>query len=315
MSLGRHCLCWGYTQVLTKQSLEKNTNVLCLLHTETFSSKSFVGFGKDIAEGSSVNPDEAEKFAKLSNSWWNERGPFKPLHAMNRARCEFIKHILDIHACRFLRKGTLAEPAYMRVLDVGCGGGILSESLATMKLCSNTMRLHVTGIDVHDRGIQAAIQHRNEVLIPSTRSEAIPPILEYRLQSIEGLLETETDGYDIVIASEVIEHVDSVEEFCRNIVRATKPSGRIIMSTLNRTFKSYLLAILGAEYITGMVPQGTHEWNKFITPQELVRLLCDGEDKVSLDMLSGMSYQPLTGLWHLSHDTNVNYIASYSVDQ
>lgn len=271
---------------------------------------------EDVAQGSSVNRHEAQKFAQLSGSWWDIQGPFKPLHAMNRARCEFIQRALDVHLqnCWKTMLGQHEKqqrPDPITALDVGCGGGILSESLATMRLGSGAVRIHVTGIDVHPQGIHAAIQHRDAVLLQSIEDETAPE-LEYRVQSIEELIEQQSDTYDVVIASEVIEHVDSMEEFCTNIVRATKPGGQIIVSTLNRTLKSYLLAIVGAEYITRMVPKGTHEWNKFVTPEELVHLLCDQEHPVSLDVMSGMSYQPLTGLWHLCEDTDVNYIASFT---
>ena len=312
-SLGRRGLSWGFTEFLRTRSKGQNTSFIVII--ESFSSISGASFRKDLAEGSSVNPNEAEKLAKLSNSWWDEQGPFKPLHAMNKARCKFIKSVLDSYTLGAVRAGTMQDPTCIKALDIGCGGGILSESLATMRLCSGTAKLDVTGIDVHGPGIDAAVQHRDEVLIPSIWNETVCPILEYRVQSVEELLETEAEKYDVVIASEVIEHVDSVQEFCRNIVKATKPGGQIIISTLNRTIKSYLLAILGAEYITRMVPQGTHEWNKFITPQELVQLLCEGEPRVMLHMLSGMSYRPLTGLWQLSNDTDINYIASYTKTQ
>lgn len=305
---------WSFSQFFKKKrTVDINQGALSLVLTEYLSSSSGICYNEADPRRSSINQIEAEKFAKLSDLWWDERGPFKPLHAMNRVRCEFIKTVLETK-CEIVEQRTLERPNVMRALDVGCGGGILSESLATMALDSGAVRMHVTGIDVHTPGIEAAIRHRDEVLIPCTKSKTLFPQLEYRLQAIEELSESEHDAYDVVIASEVIEHVESVEQFCRNIVRVTKPGGHIIVSTLNRSIKSYFLAILGAEYIAQLVPEGTHEWNRFVTPEELVHLFCDNETGASLQMLSGMSYQPITGLWHLSNDTDVNYIASFRKD-
>jgi len=308
-SVGRQYVLGGFSLYFR----QRPRDTISFIVAETFSAGSDTSFPRDSSQISSVNPHEADKFARLSNAWWDEMGPFKPLHAMNRVRCEFIKRTLDSYIRRVAEKEMM--PTSIRVLDVGCGGGILSESLATMKLCSGTVGLRVTGIDVHDQGIQAAVRHRDEILLTSTNHQTPPPELDYRVQSIEELVEIEDSTYDVVIASEVIEHVDAVQQFCRNIVKATKPGGHIIVSTLNRTVKSYLLAILGAEYVTRMVPKGTHDWNRFITPEELVHLLCEDDPRVSLDMLSGMSYQPLTGLWHLGNDTDINYIASYTKDK
>lgn len=237
---------------------------------------------------SSVNAREVAKFAKLSEHWWDPSGPCKPLHALNKARCEFIKDVFSN-----------MDPTPSRVLDVGCGGGILSESLARMGV-------HVTGIDVHAEGIDVAEEHKK-------LDDSIVDTIEYRTQSIEELLSTaEGPGsYDVVIASEVIEHVDALQDFCSSLVKATKPGGRIIISTLNRTSLAYLMAIVGAEHLLRIVPEGTHEWSKFVTPEEVVHLF--PSNSASLDWMAGMTYQPFTDTWYLSKHIEVNYIASFIV--
>lgn len=314
----------------------------------------------------SVNRAEAAKFAKLSSTWWDLNGPFKPLHAMNKARCEFIKGVIDEyveerHGDRDGsrqdglsrgdngRRGTMdaAESVdrrideerrkrIIRVLDVGCGGGILSESLATMPMRDQNVELQVLGIDVNQEGIDTATEHRR-----TAHPTLSPSRLAYRAVTIEDLLgegseSPRTDdreyhlasdagydpggrpadavgAFDITIASEVIEHVDHPQEFCRNLIRATRPGGRIIVSTLNRTVKSYALAILAAETLLRMVPEGTHDWSKFFTPEEVALMMTENGSPVALDAVAGMVPNPLTGLWKLGDNVDVNYIASFTV--
>jgi ubiquinone biosynthesis O-methyltransferase len=250
---------------------------------------------------SSVNKKEADKFAKMSQSWWDMSGPCKPLHDLNKVRCEFIRGIL-----RQDTQNDGDEGSGRRVLDVGCGGGILSESLIMMPGVG-----HVTGIDVHEQGVEVAREHAQS---NNSSLDGRGSLIEYRVEAIEDLIKHEPESYDVVVASEVIEHVDSIEFFCSCLIQATKPGGKIIISTLNRTGLSYLLAIVGAEYVLRMVPEGTHEWSRFVTPEELLYMMCYSQSEsvtVSLDMMSGMSYQPLTGEWTLSRDTDMNYIASF----
>ena len=259
---------------------------------EHTSGRRYLGDSTD----SSVNRKEAEKFAKMSQSWWDMSGPCKPLHDLNKARCEFIRGVLSHDE----------QVANRRVLDVGCGGGILSESLIMMPGVG-----HVTGIDVHEQGVEVAREHAQSNNNSSLNGRG--SLIEYRTEAIEDLVEHEAESYDVVVASEVIEHVDSIEFFCSRLIRAAKPGGVIIISTLNRTGLSYLLAIVGAEYMLRMVPEGTHEWSRFVTPEELLYMMCysQSDSTVSLEMMSGMSYQPLTGEWSLSRDTDMNYIASF----
>jgi len=245
----------------------------------------------------SVDKHETEKFARMSDAWWDLEGPFKPLHQMNRARCEFIKEC--IHDFQSLKDDKAKSK--LRVLDVGCGGGILSESLAKMDL-------NVLGIDLNAQGIETAKQH-------AAKDSRLASKIEYRSTSLEEICK-EGKQFDIVIASEVIEHVASVPDFCASLVKASSPGGIIIVSTLNRTPSSYMAAIVGAEYVFKWVPEGTHEWEKFITPEELVHHMeaagkSVGDAACKVDMTAGMTYQPITGIWYLSKDLSINYISSF----
>lgn len=309
----------------------------------------------------SVNRAEAAKFAKLSSSWWDPNGPFKPLHNMNKARCEFIKGVIDEYVEErdgdgphgtskgdSGRSGAVGavdrvdrrtddtrqkrQKRIVRVLDVGCGGGILSEALATMPMRDPDVELQVLGIDVNQEGIDTAMEHQR-----AAHPGLSPPRLGYRAVTIEDLLDggdgdddarkvagegrSSSDAarnsfvgaFDVTIASEVIEHVDHPQEFCRNLVRATAPGGRIIVSTLNRTVKSYALAIVGAETLLRMVPEGTHDWSKFLTPEEVVLMMTEDGSPAALDAVAGMVLNPLSGLWKLEDNIDVNYIASFSL--
>ena len=316
-------------------------------------------------ETPSVNRAEAAKFAKLSSKWWDPNGPFKPLHAMNKARCEFIKGVMDEYVeesggsaskdaqgrCSVsIRMDTedavdrrMDEKRIIRVLDVGCGGGILSESLATMPLKDPNIEVRVLGIDVNKEGIDTAEEHRRTAHpgLPaarlSYRAVTVEDLLDEKLSSshtdesdsghgvgVSSDLQANTDqaadasldlpgAFDIVIASEVIEHVDHPQVFCRNLIRATAPGGRVIISTLNRTVKSYGLAILGAETLLRIVPEGTHDWSKFLTPEEIVFMMTESGSPALLDTMAGMVFNPLTGLWTLADDVDVNYITSFAV--
>jgi polyprenyldihydroxybenzoate methyltransferase/3-demethylubiquinol 3-O-methyltransferase len=278
----------------------------------------------DTRASSSVNRAESDKFAKLASSWWDPAGPFKPLHAMNRARCEFIKGVIEDYIAESGESEESGPRSELRILDVGCGGGILSESLAAMTFRDRDLDVRVLGIDVNQEGIDAATAHRDAAHPPLPASR-----LAYKATSIEELLEREpSEQFDVTISSEVIEHVDHPHVFCQNLIRATAPGGRIIISTLNRTVKSYGLAIVAAETLLRLVPEGTHDWSKFLTPEEVLLMMTtkgsslspaaaaaapdEAVDEVSLDSMAGMLLNPLTGLWRLDgDDVDVNYIQAY----
>ncbi|KAL4853457.1 Ubiquinone biosynthesis O-methyltransferase [Chlorella vulgaris] len=248
--------------------------------------------------GSTVNQQEAAKFAALAGEWWDPAGPFAPLHAMNPVRCRFLRTAL---CSAFGRDPTQPGPlAGLSLLDVGCGGGLLAESLARMGA-------HVTGIDVNQGGIATATAHA--ALDPDLHAR-----LTYRTASAEQLVAA-GECFDAVVASEVIEHVASIPAFCSALAALARPGGGVAISTLNRTPRSYLAAVLVAEHVLRWVPPGTHDWQRFVTPEELAAQMEEstsgggGGAPLRLQLLSGMQYNPVTGAWSLGRDTAINYIA------
>lgn len=240
-----------------------------------------------------INAAEAAKFAKLADQWWDPAGPFKTLHELNPIRCKFIRNALCDH---FELTPNVVRPLEgLRLLDVGCGGGILSESLTRLGA-------QVTGIDVNQAGIDTASKHAESD--PDLASQ-----LTFRLAPIEQLA-AEGLQFDAVIASEVIEHVDNVPGFCEALGKVTKPGGAALISTINRTPQAYALAVAAAEYILKIVPVKTHDWDRFITPAELA-LLMRTKAGLDIDQLAGMVYDPIRGVWELSRSTAVNYIAYF----
>jgi len=223
-----------------------------------------------------VDPREVAKFEAMSTRWWDKEGEFKPLHDLNPARLHYIKT---------RSKGLAAK----KVLDVGCGGGILSESMAHEGA-------EVTGIDMGDANLTIARMHLYE------SGETV----SYEKITVEQLATREAGSYDIVTCMEMLEHVPdpgSIINACRQLV---KPDGHIFFSTVNRNAKSYALAIIGAEYIMKLLPKGTHDFKKFIRPAELDQWVRAAQLKTQ--HLSGMSYNPLTGHCVLSDDMDINYL-------
>uniref|UniRef100_A0ACD5XW34 Uncharacterized protein n=1 Tax=Avena sativa TaxID=4498 RepID=A0ACD5XW34_AVESA len=238
---------------------------------------------------SSLNPAEVAKFAAIAETWWDSQGPFKPLHLMNPTRLSFIRSTLCRH---FRRDPYSAKPLEgLKVIDVGCGGGILSEPLARMGAT-------VTGIDAVDRNIKIA--HIHAASDPTTAS------IEYCCTTAEDLVK-ENKQFDAVISLEVIEHVANPLEFCKSLSDLTVPNGATVISTINRSMRAYATAIVGAEYILRWLPIGTHDWSKLVTPEELVLAL--QRASISVQEMAGFVYNPLTGQWSVSDDISINYIA------
>ncbi|XP_068663921.1 ubiquinone biosynthesis O-methyltransferase, mitochondrial-like [Aristolochia californica] len=237
---------------------------------------------------SSLNDSEIAKFAAIAETWWDLEGPFKPLHLMNPTRLSFIRSAL----CRCFRKDPYCPRPLegLNIIDVGCGGGILSEPLARMGAT-------VTGIDAVDKNIKIASLHAS--LDPLTSS------IEYCCTTAEQLVE-EQRKFDAVIALEVIEHVANPAEFCKSLSALTIPNGATIISTINRSMRAYASAIVVAEYILQWLPKGTHQWSRFLTPEELVLIL--QRASISVQEMAGFVYNPLTGKWSLSDDISVNFI-------
>jgi 2-polyprenyl-6-hydroxyphenyl methylase/3-demethylubiquinone-9 3-methyltransferase len=233
----------------------------------------------------SVDQEEVARFAATAAEWWNPRGPYAPLHKLTPVRVEYLR---DALARRFARDVTdLRSLQGVTILDVGCGGGILSEPLARLGA-------EVTGIEPAPESIAIAKAH----------ATASGLAITYRAATAEDLL-AEGRRFDAVIASEVIEHVSDPRAFVRTLAGLARPGGLVLISTLNRTPKSFALAIVGAEYVLRWVPTGTHDWRKFVTPTELRRHV--GAAGLRAENVTGMVYNPLRDDWRLSTDTGVNY--------
>jgi 2-polyprenyl-6-hydroxyphenyl methylase/3-demethylubiquinone-9 3-methyltransferase len=234
--------------------------------------------------------DQAEvaRFARLAGEWWDERGPFKPLHRINPVRLTYIRDQLCRHFGRDA-KGPVSL-AGLSIVDIGCGGGLVCEPLARLGA-------HVTGIDPAAENIEAAKAHASSQGLDITYGVATAEELAARGQS-----------YDAVLLLEVVEHVPDVPAFLKTVAPLVKTGGVMILSTLNRTLKAYALAIVGAEYILRWLPVGTHHWERFVKPEELGAALSAAGLK--LIGTEGLIYDPFADEWRLGSDTDVNYFAS-----
>ena len=222
-----------------------------------------------------ADPQELEKFSQLAHRWWDPASEFRPLHEINPLRLEWIDAIASL-------SGKV-------VLDIGCGGGILSESMAARGA-------NVTGIDLSDKALGVARLH----LLESGR------VVDYQKQSAEEHATEAPGKYDIVTCMEMLEHVPDPSSIVAACSRLVKPGGHVFFSTLNRNPKSYLFAVIGAEYVLNLLPKGTHEYAKFIKPSELARWA--KSVRLEPDSLTGMTYNPLTQIYRLTRSTDVNYL-------
>jgi 2-polyprenyl-6-hydroxyphenyl methylase/3-demethylubiquinone-9 3-methyltransferase len=235
---------------------------------------------------SSIDPGEVAKFSALAAEWWDPSGKFAPLHKFNPVRLEFIRQQA---AARFGRDGKSLRPFEgLTLLDIGCGGGLLSEPMARLGFA-------VTGADASERNIGTARAHAAESGLAVT----------YRAASAE-MLAAEGLSFDMVLNMEVVEHVADVGAYLAAASRLVKPGGITIVATLNRTLKSLALAKIGAEYVLGWLPRGTHDWNRFIAPDALGAIL--EESGLTLLKTQGISFDPLNWDWKLSSDVDVNYM-------
>ncbi len=237
------------------------------------------------AAPASIDPTEVEKFAALAAEWWNPDGDLALLHILNPLRIEYIREQVT---ARFSRDPFQRRPfSGLRFLDVGCGGGLLSEPMARLGA-------DVTGIDPSGQNIKTAAVHAD------ARSLAI----DYRIATAEELADRER--FDVVLCMEVIEHVNDPAAFVATCASMVKPRGLMFMATLNRTLKSFALAIIGAEYVLGWLPRGTHKWESFLTPEELSQSLAAAGLQTKETI--GVSYNPLIRRWARSRDLAVNYM-------
>ncbi len=222
-----------------------------------------------------ADPLELQKFSDLAHRWWDPTSEFRPLHEINPLRLEWIHARVPLSG--------------KRVVDVGCGGGILAEAIAKKGAT-------VTGIDLSEKALKVADLHSLESGVP----------VRYELIAAEALAEREAGQYDVVTCMEMLEHVPDPAAIVQACATLVKPGGQVFFSTLNRNPKSYLFAIIGAEYVLRMLPKGTHDYAKFIKPAELAQYCRNAG--LQVDAMKGMGYNPLTKIYSLNRDTDVNYL-------
>ena len=235
---------------------------------------------------STINKDEVARFAAMAEEWWDPTGKFKPLHKFNPVRLAYIRAQLLQH---FSLNGTKQRPFEgLNILDIGCGGGLLCEPMA--RLGAN-----ITGVDASERNINIAKAHAESSKLKIT----------YLASTAEDLA-AKTKQYDVVLNMEVVEHVNNVPLYLSSCAKLVKPGGLMFISTLNRTAKSYALAIVGAEYVLGWLPKGTHSYEKFLTPEEITFMI--KREGMSIKDRCGVTYSPLKDQWRQSRDMSVNYM-------
>ncbi|WP_273241258.1 bifunctional 2-polyprenyl-6-hydroxyphenol methylase/3-demethylubiquinol 3-O-methyltransferase UbiG [Hyphomonas atlantica corrig.] len=235
----------------------------------------------------SIDPDEVAKFSAMAADWWNPRGKFRPLHKFNPVRLRFIRETAERH---FNISPNAKRPLEgLRLLDIGCGGGLVCEPMTRLGAS-------VTGVDASEANIKTALTHAQEQGLQ----------IDYRAGTAEGLIQAGEPKFDIVLNLEVVEHVADPHQFLKDTGGLVKPGGLMIVATLNRTAKALATAVIGAEYVLGWLPRGTHDWSKFVTPEEAdAGLTASG---LITEEPIGVSYNPLGDSWKLSGDTKVNYM-------
>ncbi len=232
-----------------------------------------------------INKEEIQKFSRLADEWWDVNGKFKPLHMFNPIRIEYITENIKKHFKIEKNKDNFLKG--LNILDIGCGGGLISEPMA--RLGAN-----VTGIDASKKNINVAQLHSKKSGLQ----------INYQNKSPENL--SEVEKFDIILNLEIVEHVDNVNLYIKSCYKLLKKNGLMFTATLNRSLTSYVKAIIGAEYILRWLPIGTHDWNKFIKPEELQQTL--SREKFSTFDIKGLNFNPFTNKWKISEDLSVNYI-------
>jgi len=235
----------------------------------------------------SVNKKEIDKFSKMANEWWDPEGKFKPLHKFNPTRIKYIKeNIIN----NFKLKNKSKPLSGIKILDIGCGGGLLSEPMSRMGA-------NVTGIDASDKNIKIAKLHSKKNKLK----------INYLCSSPEKLKIEKK--FDVILNMEIVEHVEDIDFFLKSCSKLLKKNGLMFVATINKTLKSYIFAIVGAEYVLRWLPIGTHEWEKFVKPEDLKKILMKYD--LSLNKLEGMNFNIFKDEWSISKDLSVNYIAKF----
>ena len=232
----------------------------------------------------SINKKEIEKFSNIAEEWWNPNGKFKPLHNFNPIRIKYIKDniILDFNI------KSLSKPLKnIKILDIGCGGGLLSEPMCRLGA-------KVMGIDASKKNIEIANFHAKKSKLKIDYQVASPETLKTAVK------------FDVILNMEIVEHVEDIDFFIKESSKLLKKNGTMFIATLNKTLKSYVFAIIGAEYVLKWLPVGTHDWEKFVKPNELIRI--SKKNNLIFKKLDGMKFNILNNSWKLSNDTSINYI-------
>ncbi len=238
------------------------------------------------ADAPSIDPEEIGRFSALAAAWWDPDGEFRPLHRLNPVRLAYIR---DRVAAHFGRAPGQQQPlAGLRLVDIGCGGGLIAEPMARLGA-------EVIGLDASDRNIAVARAHAAEAELA----------IDYRIAAAEDLAAT-SERFDVVLCLEIVEHVADLDGFLAAAAALVRPGGVLIAATLNRTPQSYLFAIVGAEYVLRWLPRGTHRWQKFVRPSELAARLRRGG--LTVHAMHGVTYSPIMDSWRIGDDLAVNYM-------
>ena len=235
----------------------------------------------------SVNKKEIDKFSKMADEWWDPEGKFKPLHKFNPTRIKYLKENIVFN---FKLKNKSKPLCGINILDIGCGGGLLSEPMCRMGA-------NVTGIDASNKNIKIAKLHSKKNKLKINYLCSSPEKLKIK------------NKFDVILNMEIVEHVEDIDFFLKSCSKLLKKNGLMFVATINKTLKSYIFAIVGAEYVLRWLPIGTHEWEKFVKPEDLKKILMKYD--LSLNKLEGMNFNIIKDEWSISRDLSVNYIAKF----
>uniref|UniRef100_A0A8D0L218 Ubiquinone biosynthesis O-methyltransferase, mitochondrial n=1 Tax=Sphenodon punctatus TaxID=8508 RepID=A0A8D0L218_SPHPU len=275
----------SYANYNWKMQLKSNSTFACLTGMRNSRSAMERLYS---SSHTTVDSKEMKKFQLLAHEWWDEHGKYSALHSMNDIRVPFIRDTI----LNMKNDYQLGSPLCgIKILDVGCGGGLLTEPLGRLGAS-------VTGIDPQEDSIRTAEAHKSFDPVLAER-------IKYKSCSLEDTVEEATETFDVIVASEVVEHVADLEMFIKCCYEVLKPEGSLFITTINKTQLSYLLGIIAAEKLLGIVPEGTHDWEKFVSPEELESLL--ESNGFVVKTVNGMSYNPLLGSWSWTENTSINY--------